>query len=626
MLQAIRSKAAGIVVRVLFSILVISFAIWGIGDYTFLRRGDTTAVKIGDESVTATALDQEYRNEINRLRRAIGQLDPEMARQLGLMDQIVQRIVTQKLLDKAAGDLGVRIGDDVVRGRLLAAPELQTPAGNFDRARFQQILYENNMNEAGFVAQYRQELARGLLTDALSVGARPPAALVDRLYRYRNERRSGESLFVAASSFTDVGRPDDAQLQSVYDDNRERFTAPEYRSLTVVRIGASEIMERVKVEDRQIEDEYRARLAELRVPEGRDVEQLLFADEPAAKAAHEKLVGGAPFADIAKGANTTTEQARLGTIVREDLLPELAEAAFAVPLNGVSAPRRSPFGWHIFRVTKIEPGREPSFAEMKEKLGTELRLKLAGDEAYEYATKVEDALANGLKLEDAAARSGVPAVKIAAIDPRGRTPAGQSVPTFEGAAEVLTAAFETASGRETQLIEGRDNTWFIVRVDGITPSALRPLAEVRNDAIALWQAEKREAAAKARAEQILASVKSGRTLEAAAAPFNLKPTAIPPTLRATNYDPRAAVPPEVNAQLFSIAVGETAVVPGRDGVHVVRLGQVVPADPAADSATVDQLRAQLQQQIAGDLIGEFADALRQRYGVTINSDVINRLN
>ena len=46
MLQTIRDKTAGVVVKVLFFLLVLSFAVWGIGDYRFLQRGETPAIAI----------------------------------------------------------------------------------------------------------------------------------------------------------------------------------------------------------------------------------------------------------------------------------------------------------------------------------------------------------------------------------------------------------------------------------------------------------------------------------------------------------------------------------------------------------------------------------------------------
>lgn len=625
MLQAMRSKAAGLVVKILFSILVLSFAVWGIGDYTFLRHTDSTAVRIGDVKIPASTLDKQYRSELDRLRQTMGQIDPEMARQFGLVDQVIQRIVTQSLLDQAARRLGVRIGDDVLRSRLAADPEMQSPTGQFDRDRFQQLLYRNNLSEADFTALYRQDLARALLTEPLYTGVRPPEVLVDRLYRYRNEKRGGDSVFVPAASFTDVGTPDDAQIKATYDENHDRFTAPEYRNLTVARVSAEDVLPQISVTDQQIEDEYRARLPELRVPEKRDIEQLLFSDEAAAKAAYERLKAGGKLEDIAKENKQTPEQTRIGMVTQGELVPELTGPLYALPEGGFSEPLHSPFGWHILRVTKIVPGTEPPLAEIKDQVTKELKQRLATDAAYDYATKLEDAVANGASVEEAAAKIALPTVKVAAVDAQGRGPDGKPVAVLDGAAEALTAAFDTAEASDTPLTEVKDSAWYMVHVNSITPSALRPLADIRDQVTAVWQTKKREDAAKARAEQILAEVRGGKSLDAAAAPFGLKTNPAPPVIRSAGYNPRATVPPEINARLFSLKPNEAAVVPSRDGFSVVRLTQIVPADPASDAAGVEQLRTELRQQLGGDAVAGYVSTLRQHFGVTVDREAVDRV-
>lgn len=625
MLQAMRGKAAGIVVKILFSLLVLAFAFWGVGDYSFLRRDDPTVVKVGDVSIPQSRLEREYRQEIDRLRRSLGQLDPEIMRQFGLANQVVDRMVNQTLFDKAAERLGVRIGDDAVRSRLFSMPELQGPTG-FDRVRFQQLLQDNSLTEAGFVQLYRQDIARGMVVDALSSGARAPDAMVELLYRYRNEKRGGEAVFVASSSMTDIAKPADADLQALYDENRDRFTSPEYRALTIVRVSAEELLDKIQIDDAQLEDEYRARLPEMSTPERRTVDQLLFGDEAAAKAAADSLTGGKAFADVARDVNQPPEQTALGEITRGDLFPDLADAVFKLPLNGASAPLKSAFGWHVFRVTRIEPGREPALAEVKDRLLHDLKQRSAADDAYQHATTAEDALANGDTLEAAAAKTGVPAVKVASVDARGRDLAGAAVPLLDGANDAIVAAFETASGRTSQLVEGRPDSWYLIRVDGVTPSTLKPLADVRDQIVSVWEAQKRDEAARARAQVILDGVVGGKTLEAAASAFSLKTSPVPNSLRTVSaIDASAPVPPEVISRLFALKPNESALVSSQGGVYVARLTQVEAADPAADANGVAQLRAQLRQQIGSDLVGEYVQSLRQRYGVTIDQKAIDGL-
>jgi peptidyl-prolyl cis-trans isomerase D len=97
-------------------------------------------------------------------------------------------------------------------------------------------------------------------------------------------------------------------------------------------------------------------------------------------------------------------------------------------------------------------------------------------------------------------------------------------------------------------------------------------------------------------------------------------------VRDAGFRPGAAVAPEITARLFSLKPNEAAVVPGRDGYIVVRLTQVVAADPASDAAGVEQVRMQLRQQIGGDIVATYVDALRQRYGVTVDQSVIDHIS
>ena len=110
MLQTLRTKAAGLVAKFLFVFLIASFAIWGIGDYAFLRQSDPTAVTVGDVTISATRLGNEYRRELENLRRRLGQFDDEAARQFGLMERVIERLVSQVILDKAATALGIPVG------------------------------------------------------------------------------------------------------------------------------------------------------------------------------------------------------------------------------------------------------------------------------------------------------------------------------------------------------------------------------------------------------------------------------------------------------------------------------------------------------------------------------------
>ena len=86
------------------------------------------------------------------------------------------------------------------------------------------------------------------------------------------------------------------------------------------------------------------------------------------------------------------------------------------------------------------------------------------------------------------------------------------------------------------------------------------------------------------------------------------------------------MPGQVAARLFAQKPGELGIAAGLGGEYVVRTGEIVAADPASDDAGMAQLRDQLRRDMAGDLSGEYGQGLRQRYGVTVNRAVVDRLN
>lgn len=628
MLQAIREKTTGLVVKIFFGLLVVSFAAWGIGDYAFLRTTDDTAIKVGETKVSLASLDADYRAARDRLRRALGgELDENLVRTFGLLEQTVERATTQAALDEEARRLGIVASDAQVRQRIAADPAFRGATGQFDRFQFQRVLYENGLSEQRYIELVRGETRRLPLIEALDTGAAVPAALVDAIYRHRNERRSGERVFVPASAFTDIGIPTDDQLKETYEANIDRFTAPEYRAASVARVGLDDVLASIEPDEKTLEEEFAARKAEFDVPERRDLKQMLFADEAAAKTALAAIEGGKSFDDVAKETpGQSPERTALGEVTRDETIPEIAQAAFAADAAAgkTIGPVRTPFGWHLVEIVAVKPGEEATLASVRDKLLPDLKRRLAAERAFEIANKLEDQITRGRTLDEAAEAAGAKVVKIDAIDARGRDAKGEAVPLFAGAPEALRAVFDTAVGRESQLIETRTGPYFLVRPDGVTPSQRKDFAAVRDEVATLWAAQRRDEKAAERAKEILTALAGGEALEAITLRFNLRIEPIEPVLR--TGDTSRNMPAQIAARLFALKPGEAAVTPGLEGQYVVRMKEIVPADPAADAAGVEQIRTQLRQDMAGDLVAEYTQGLRTRLGAQVNRAVVDRLN
>jgi peptidyl-prolyl cis-trans isomerase C len=99
---------------------------------------------------------------------------------------------------------------------------------------------------------------------------------------------------------------------------------------------------------------------------------ILVPTEAAAREAMAELARGADFAEVAKRRSTgpgAEQGGDLGFFKRGDMVPEFAEAAFALQPGQVSAaPVRSPFGWHVIKVEGRRAAAAPSFEDAKQQI------------------------------------------------------------------------------------------------------------------------------------------------------------------------------------------------------------------------------------------------------------------
>ena len=626
MLGAIRKRSGSILVKLLLGLLVLSFGAWGITDVFQGRAVDTSVARVGDREITPDQLGRDYQRELARLQTAFGgSLDRQQARAMGLVQVVLDRIVERTLFGLGADRLGVAVSDDLVRREISATAAFQNQFKTFDRLRFEEVLRNNGLSESGFVAMLREDLARSQLAGSVEAGAVAPKVLVDALFRHRQEKRIAEMALIADDSVADPGVPDESALVEFHKKNAARFTAPEFRALTVLGIDAKNLAKEVAVSEDALKAAYEDRRDEFGSPERRTLQQMVLADEAAVGRAHTLVKEGRDFAEVAKEVGgLDAETLDLGTLTREELLPELAEGAFSVAAGEIVAPVQSPIGWHLMRVAGIEPASLKSFAEARGKLAEELAREKAIDSLFQLSNQMEDGLAGGATLEETASRLNLERVKIDAIDASGRDAAGQPVRLPFVGKELLDKAFSTEENAESPLTEAGSDGFFVVRVDRVTPPALRPLEEVREAVVEAWGAARRVEATQQAATALLRRVEGGMELSEAAAESGLTVTATKPFGR-SSQDASHGLPSGLVTALFVGRIGKAAMARGAKGHYVARVKEVVAADPYADADGLAAHRKQLEESVRADLVAQLAGALRERYPVTVNRAALEQI-
>ena len=624
MLQAIRSKAGSVVVKGLFALLIMTFGIWGIGDIFRNRPTDTAVAAVGGQSIDANALQTALQPALERLSTQLGtQVDLRQAKQMGVVEQVLGQLVDDNLLDQEAKRMQLDVSDSVIRDSITRDPMFRGANGVFDRDAFNALLAANHMTEPQYVDSIRRDIPRQDLLLAVTAGAAAPPAMVDWLHRYRDEKRVADIVTLPDNATADAGQPTDAELTKFYDAHQDTFRAPEYRKFTLASLTPSDIAPKIDIPEAKLKSAYDQRQDEFVLPERRDVQQILAPSEGQAKAAEAALAAGKDWTEVARTiAGQDPQTIDLGLMKREELPQNLADVAFGLELNKPSQPIKSALGWHILRVVRIVPPTTQSFDEAKAKLQADLAHNEAVDRLYTVANHVDDALAGGATLDEAATKFGLKKSVVASVDEKGLGRDRQKVALPVSPTEVLKLAFATEEGRTSRVTQASDGAIFVLHMDKIVPPTVRPLAEVKDKAVGAWQIEKRKEIVAKEAEALAGEVTPGTQLAAVAAAKGLKAVTSPPFQRQSEN--ATGVPPALVDKLFAAKPGGVVTLSDATGSYVAQLAKVDAPQAAAKGAT-PELSREVAAGIQADLGEEYTQALRARFPVEIHHDTLDRL-
>lgn len=634
MLQAFRGKAASLVTKILFTLLILSFAVWGIGDiFRGGGGGSNVAAEVAGHPIDIGDVDRQFRTLVDQQRQRFPGLTLEIAETAGFKQMALQSLISDRLLDVYAAQLGYALTPEAAAAAIRRDPNFTDPAtGQFSRQRFLAILAQSGYDEANYVRLIQVDGGRRAIIGAAATAAAVPDALAQQIYRWRRQTRDVELIELPASAQT-VAAPTDADLQAYLDANPDSFKSQEYRDLSVIVMQPGPFIERTTVTPEEVRDYYADHQEEFTKPERRRLDQVIATTEDAAKAIAASLREGAtPEAAIAASGDTGASLVPIDPTAKADMpLPALADQAFALEVGGVGDPVQSPFGWHVLVLREIVPAGVDPFESVSAGIEARLRDSKAMDDFFAQGSKLEDALADGAAPAEAAAEFGFTVVTVTDVASDGTTKSGAALPEgLPAPAVLMPVAFQEEEGGSSRMTafdpsntDASTAASFIVHVDKVTPPAVQPLDAVRNDVTAAWTHDAQAKAVETLAGTVRTRLDAGE--DAATVAGEVGGTLSTATGLLRDMSNAGAVPTALIGPIFGLEVGKSATAPTITGQTVARLTKVTVPDPAADPDGIAAVKANLAGNITRDLTQEFTGALDATLGVTIDEDVLARL-
>lgn len=472
MLERIREGSQGVVAKTVLGLVILTFAVSGIGSYLG-SSSDSAVATVNGVEIGQAEFDQAYQDERNQMQRQYGQMFDQLladeAYLANFKQGVLDRLVVEELQKQQASDLGIRVGDDQIKDLIRQAPQFQT-SGAFDNDIFESYLRQNGLTFSKYREWVRQQYSRNQYVGSISATDFVLPNEVSKYQKLNEQTRSFELLSLKVDDLKKQVKFEQADLESYYSLNMTRYMTPEKVAVEYILVNSEELAANLEVTDEEVRQYYEDNQAEFTTPERRRISHILIESgddaESRVNELEKKVSGGEDFAEIAKANSQDTFSAENGGDL-EWLEPGAMDeafdkAAFALEKVGdVSSVVKTEFGFHLIKLTGLEPEVVKSFDEAKKGIADTIKADKASENYISVQSQVnETAFESPETLDDAADDSGI-ALKTTKLVARNQLPAEINYPAVVN--KVFDEDFIT-EGLNSELININDSLSVAVRV------------------------------------------------------------------------------------------------------------------------------------------------------------------
>ena len=403
--RLIDSKVGIIVCLGFLGLIALAFAA---GDITSSLNGVTasgaTVVEVGKRDITDAEVSDRATAMLSAQRRETPGLDMTTFLRSGGFEEVLERTINSAAMTEFARRSGFGVSKRLIDAEILGISAFQGATGQFDRATFDNFLRSNKLTEI----QVRDDIGADLLSrqilTPLAGATRAPVALSTPYAALSLEGRRGAVGFIPSAALPKGAAPTQAAMDAYYKANIGRYTLPERRVIKYALIGTENVAAKAVPSEADIAAYYKDNGALYAARATRSLTQVILQDQNAAKTFEAKVSAGTSFADAAKQAGLTplTVTAVDKAKFARDSAQVVADAAFAAPQGGLSAPQRSGLGWHVVKVDAIQTVAAKPLESVRGEIVGALTTRKTAEALADLTASLENEIADGSSFDELA--------------------------------------------------------------------------------------------------------------------------------------------------------------------------------------------------------------------------------
>ena len=628
MLTTLRNSSKNSILKIIFgtllTILIISFGMWGTEDLVGVTQKQSTVATVGKIDVSAQEFYSLYSRQTEEIRKLLGSsLDIKKSREFGYVDRALSSLINRALFNNEALQLGLSVSDINVRDKILRDDAFKDDLGQFSELVFRQLISESGYTEDSYVEGTRQDLAREQMVETISTSLIIPSIMKNSLSKYNLEERTVDYLTIKVEE-EEFAKPSNEKIKKYYEENKADVMSKEFRSAETLLLDAKEYAKKSTVTDEEIKLLYEERKELLVEPAQKYLHQIIV-DSKSDVESISKKVNFNNFTSTAKTmANLTEDDIDLGWNTKNDLPDEIIDATFSLKKGEISKPIESSFGWHILKIIDSKERKEVAYEEVKKQFENELLLEKGKEAVFDLQDELEDLLASGNTFEEISKILEVKMIVANKIDNEGIKQNKQVNNEFQDE-RILRTIFNQKINEEGNIIDiDKDEGLAISLVTDIIKPRQLTLDESKELVRKKLIFDLKLKNAQDKAEKIKNEISNGKSFKDVTNMYKLEIKGVKPFTRVLPDSSELPIP--LISKIFDSNLNDINIEKrGNSEIIIAKTAEILNS-LSNDEKETKEFTKKIKDDLTIDLLAQFSEALRKKYKITINDDVIDQLN
>ena len=397
MLRSLRNQTQSIFFKAFLFLLIIGFALWGVGDLTG-GLNQKPILSVDSKEVTS----EEIINELNRLRYTLPQR-PSLQEAInnGMLKTVLDKYEQEILINAEASVLNLSVPLKITTTTIGNEKAFKDPLGKFSQTRFLKSLNSAGLSESKYIDSIHTEANYKQLSMPFSNNSLYSNKLIKKLINWQNETRDIDYVFFKNINKESIKQPQKSILREYYNNNKKLYEIPITRDVKYIEINPSIFNNQVKINDKDVKEIYESDKSKYITEEKRKFYQVITQDINKANSFIKNIKTGLDFVTVAKdNFNLTLNDIDIGFVKKSELPSIVVKSLFQAKVKDLIGPIKTKFGYSTYKVISIQPEKivtyKDAYAGIKEELLKELTL----DFLYKKIDVIEDLIAEGNNLNE----------------------------------------------------------------------------------------------------------------------------------------------------------------------------------------------------------------------------------